>query len=195
MIRSVLKQAVLAAAVWTLCSTPSRAKTFATQSEALARAFPSATVERVTAVLSPADLARVAELSGEQPASALVYPYRAYRDGRLVGTAYFDVHKVRTLPATVMILVGADGRLGRVEVLAFNEPQEYMASDRWNAQFNGRALDDNLQIKRDISGIAGATLTARATTRAVRRILAVHQVLGAAGPAAAPRPPKPEAQP
>lgn len=166
------------------------ARTFVTQDEALARAFPSATVERVTAALSADELVRVAALCGEKPERSLVVPYRARREGKLVGTAYFDVHKVRTLPATVMIVVQPDGRVGRVEVLAFNEPPEYMASERWHGQFPGRALSDDLQLKREISGIAGATLTARATTRAVRRILAIHQVLATpASPAVSPSTP------
>ncbi|MDH3816392.1 MAG: hypothetical protein OEV48_17995 [Acidobacteriota bacterium] len=37
-------------------------------------------------------------------------------------------------------------------------------------------MDDELALKRDIRPVTGATLTARATTEAVRRVLAIHAV-------------------
>jgi hypothetical protein len=67
--------------------------------------------------------------------------------------------------------------VARLEVLAFAEPEEYLPRARWYGQFLGRALDDELNLGRGIRGVSGATLTARATTRAVRRVLAVHAVL------------------
>ncbi|MEL7061524.1 MAG: FMN-binding protein, partial [Acidobacteriota bacterium] len=60
------------------------------------------------------------------------------------------------------------------------EPAEYIPPALWYAQFDGRSLDEALQVERGIRGVTGATLTARATTEAVRRALAIHAVLQAA---------------
>lgn len=144
--------------------------------QAARRAFPGAQVERVTTVLTAAEQARVAELCGEKPERPLVTAYVATRDGQPAGTAYFDVHPVRTLPETLLVVLNATGAVERVEVLSFREPPEYRAPPRWLQQFAGRGLDDELQLKRGVHGITGATLTARATTRSVRRVLAIHQV-------------------
>jgi Na+-translocating ferredoxin:NAD+ oxidoreductase RnfG subunit len=154
-----------------------RAAVFMTQQEALEKAFPGATVERRTVALTKEQLTEAARLAGEPIPSALVFVYEARRDGELVGTAYFDVHRVRTLPQTLMLVVAPDGRLRSIDVLAFRELPEYLASPAWLDQFPGRALDDGLNLRRDIQGITGATLTARATTKAVRRILAIHAAL------------------
>ena len=47
----------------------------------------------------------------------------------------------------------------------------------WYEQYEGQELDDDLALKRDIRPVTGATLTARATTEAVRRVLALHAVV------------------
>jgi Na+-translocating ferredoxin:NAD+ oxidoreductase RnfG subunit len=83
-----------------------------------------------------------------------------------------------------MVAVDADGKVLRVEVLAFREPQDYLPRDLWYGQFDGKKLDDDLDVKRAIRGVTGATLTVRATTDAVRRILAIHRLLTASDPPA-----------
>ena len=110
--------------------------------------------------------------------SALVTRYTGRdADGKIVGTAYFDTHRVRTLEETLMVVVGADGRVARVEILAFGEPPEYLPKKGWLGQFAGHALDEELSVKRGIRGITGATLSSQAATDAVRRILAIHEAL------------------
>ena len=153
------------------------ARVYLTVDEALAQAFPGCSVERTTVFLTDAQLARARELAQEEIESALVHPYRATCDGRVGGTAYFDSHRVRTLPETVMVAVDADGRVRRIEVLSFKEPPDYLPRDAWYEQFDGRALDDDLRIDRAIRPITGATLTARATASAVRRLLALDRIL------------------
>ena len=149
------------------------------QDEALALAFPGADLERRTAFLDAELLARASELAGpdvEVEASVITY-YVARRAGRPVGVAYFDAHRVRTLPEVLMIVVDPEGRIGRIETVGFREPPEYRAPDGWLRQLDGRALDDALTLKGDIANITGATLTAGAVTRAARRVLALHRLI------------------
>jgi len=167
---AILGVAVVAAA-------PAAAKVFLSVDEALKLAFPACQVERRTAYLTPAQIRRVKDLAGGEAPSALVSYHAATRDGQPVGTAWFDTHKVRTLPETLMIVVDAQGKVARIEVISFREPAEYMPRGPWYAQFLGRRLDADLQLKAGIRPVTGATLTARATTDAVRRVLALHQVI------------------
>ena len=152
-------------------------KVFLTVDEALGLAFPKCEVERQTAYLTKAQLEQARKLAGAPVRSAVVHAYVACRNGKPAGTAYFDTHKVRTKAETLMIVVDAGGRVERVEVLRFDEPPEYLARGAWYGQFRGRSLRDGLRLKKEIRGITGASLTARATAEAVRRVLAVHQVL------------------
>lgn len=152
---------------------------------ALAAAFPGCRIERRTVYLNAGELARAREAAGVAVPSAFVVPYVATCNGALGGTAYFDAHRVRTLPETVMVVIDVAGRVERVEVLSFDEPPDYLPGAAWYRQFVGRALTSELALKRDIDGVTGATLTARATSEAVRRVLAIHEVLS--GPPTPPR--------
>lgn len=152
-----------------------------TQEEALARAFPApARVERRTAYLDEAQLvaARRDAGAGVDVTQSVVTHYVARdRNNRLLGVAYFDSHRVRTLGEVVMVVVTPDGRTRSIEVLKFAEPPEYRAPDAWLRQFAGKPLTPALTLKRDIVNMTGATLTAEAVTRAVRRVLALHRVI------------------
>lgn len=140
-------------------------------------AFPDCEVERNSVHLDDERLRLAREAAGVEITSSLVYPYRAVCDGKLGGTAYFDSHRVRSLPETIMVAVGTDGKVLRIEILTFSEPEDYIPGDVWYQQFDGRALDPELNLERGIREVTGATLTARATTEAVRRVLAIHRIL------------------
>lgn len=155
-----------------------------TQGEALRLAFPPpVAVERRTAYLSAADLARAKALAGEEAevTSRVVTYYVGVQDGRSVGVAYFDRHRVRTLDEVVMIVVGPDDRIERVELVEFREPPEYRAPAGWLEQFRGRKLDRDLSLRGSVAAITGATLSSRAVVRSLRRVLALHQVIAPFG--------------
>lgn len=171
----------LVLALCVLVAAPAAAKIFLGVDEALKVVFPGCKIERRTAYLTPAQLQKVKNLAGVEVPSALVSYHTATRDGQPAGTAYFDTHKVRTLPETLMIVVDPQGKVARIEVISFREPEEYMPRAAWYQQFLGKKLDAELQIKRGVRPVTGATLTARATTDAVRRVLALHQVIQGGG--------------
>lgn len=157
-----------------------RAQERLTQEEALRLAFPAPLViERRTAFLADSDLARARAIAGpevEMTQRVITY-YVARRDTGAVGAAFFDGHRVRTDQEVVMVVVGSDGNVARVEVLRFDEPPEYRASSRWLDQFRGKSLNDELAVRRGIANLTGASLTSRAIVRSVRRVLALAQVI------------------
>ena len=148
-----------------------------TRDEALAAVYPGATVKTEQVFLTPAQQKQILTRGGVDVPSALVARYVATRDGKVVGRAYVDTHTVRTKRESLLVSLDGDGQVLRVDVTAFLEPVEYRASEAWLRQYRERALDDDLRIDRAIRPIAGATLTARATNTAVRRVLATDQVL------------------
>lgn len=155
------------------------AQTLLTQQEALALAFPEpARIDRRTAFLDEGELARAREAAeGAEVETRIVTYYLGSLEGRILGYAYFDAHRVRTLDEVVMVVVTPAGTIDRIEVLRFSEPREYLAPERWLEQFEGRGLDDRLSTKGEIVNLTGATLTARAISRAARRVLALHTVI------------------
>lgn len=150
-----------------------------TQDEALALAFPGAEIDRRTAYLGDAELTEASRLAGpDVPVESGVVTYYVARDGGTpVGVAYFDVHRVRTLPEVLMIVVGRDGRIRRIESVSFHEPPEYRAPDGWLRQFEGKSGSDDLTLRGSIANLTGASLTAAAASRAARRALALHSII------------------
>jgi Na+-translocating ferredoxin:NAD+ oxidoreductase RnfG subunit len=154
------------------------AKVFASQEEALAEAFPEASrIDRRTVILRKKDAAKIAAITHEEVQARVVVLHSAYKDDELLGYAHIDVHNVRTKPEALLIVLTPDGTVRSVRMLAFHEPLDYMPTDRWYAQFVGKSNQDGLRVGRDVHGVVGATLSARAAADGVRRMLAYWEVL------------------
>jgi hypothetical protein len=161
---------------------PAAAKVFLSRAEALELAFPDADrVESRSHFLTPEQVERVRTLARTPFDSKLVTVHTGYRGADALGHAFIDVHTVRTLPEAFLIVLTPQGAVSSLRVLAFHEPLDYLPTERWLEQFRGRTARDELRLDRDVDGIAGATLSARAVTGAVRRALALYQVLLAGG--------------
>jgi len=162
-----------------LVTTAANARVLLTQEQALATAFPATVkVTRQKFFLTPEQVAAARRESGVDFDDRLVVRY-AGSDGRV---AYFDTHRVRTEPETVMVVVNADGSVDRVEILAFNEPTDYFPKRRWLDQLLHRKLDGELALNRGVRPISGASLTGRALVNATRKVLALHHVLAGVTP-------------
>lgn len=163
-----------------LLATPlaAQGKVFYSQSEALDLAFPDAEqVESETHVLRDDQVERIEQLSRTHLDSKLVKIYTGLRGGQVVGYAVIDVHNVRTLPEAFLVVLTPDGRVRTLRMLAFHEPLDYLPRDAFYDQFETKSLEEPIRLGGDIHGVVGATLSARATTRGVRRALAYYEVL------------------
>ena len=156
---------------------PASATVYMTVGQALKLAFPECEIERRTIYLTAEHKAAAEGLARVKFRSAIVYAYVALKEGGNCGVAYFDKHIVRTHPETIMVAVDSSDRVRRIELLVFEEPPEYIPAEAWYRQFDGRALDSQLAVRRGIRGVLGATLTTRGTTDAVRRMMAIHHAI------------------
>jgi hypothetical protein len=152
-----------------------------TRDEALALAFPGAAIRAEQLFMTPEQQKRAVAAGGVEVPSALVARYVATKDGQPAGRAYVDTSTVRTKKETLLISLDPAGRVKRIDVTAFLEPAEYHAPEAWLRQYRDRGLSDELGLNKAIRPIAGATLTARAVNAAVRRVLAIDQVLQEGG--------------
>jgi len=168
----------MVAAAWIQGANVAAAKTYETRDAALARVFGAdAVVDRRTAFLTPAQVDSAQALAGARVEYPRVTYYVATRRDTLLGRAYLDTHIVRTLSETLLIVVAPDGRTQSVDILAFDEPEDYLPPRRWLHALVDRTLSKRLRPGDAVDGISGATLSARAATEAVRRVLAVDRVL------------------
>ena len=167
-----------------LAPVTARATVFMTQQQALASAFPpNAKVERQTFFLTNDQVKQIRTKSGAEEVGQLVVRYVGKdASGAILGYAYFDAHRVRTLPESIMIVVSPANAIVRIEILAFNEPSDYLPKRRWLDQLHTHKLNDDLAVNRAIRPISGASLSGRAIVGASRRVLATHEVLALPAP-------------
>ena len=147
--------------------------------EALRSAYPGARIRAEQVFLTAAQQHKAEALAGVPVPTQLVVRYLADQAGELVGRAYVDSHTVRTKKETLLVSLDRRGVVKRIDVTAFLEPPEYQASEAWLRQYGGQPLSEDLRVQRAIRPLAGATLTARSANDAVRRVLAINQVLEA----------------
>jgi Na+-translocating ferredoxin:NAD+ oxidoreductase RnfG subunit len=153
-----------------------------TQTEALALVFPGAKLERKEHFLTEEQRQKIQDLAKVEMKSRYVVSYEARQGTELLGVAFFDTHVVRTQQETAMIAISPKGTILRVEVIRFQEPEEYAAPQRWKDQLKGQSLSPKLSLKADIRPLSGASLTAQALVDASRRALAEFEVLGPKAP-------------
>ena len=156
---------------------PALAKVYLTQEEAIRLAFPPPQkAERRTLYLDDAQARSAAELSGV-PVEARVVPYYVgVAAGGVTGYAYFDTHLVRTLTETVLVRLSPDGSIVAIDIVSFDEPEDYRVTPRWLDQLIDQAPEDPRRLPGKIRSLAGATLSARAITDAALRVLALHRL-------------------
>jgi hypothetical protein len=166
------------AALFFLGANAARAVVFYARDEALRLAFPDASrIEYRNFFLTAEQRAAIEKRAKAKLESDLLTVYVGHIEDRVTGYAFIDTHVVRTLPETFLIVLDLEGRVSATHILAFYEPTEYMPGDRWLKQFEHRRDPGEIRIGRAIAGITGSTLTAHAVAGAVRRALAIHEIL------------------
>ena len=154
------------------------ATVFHARDEALKLAFPDADrIEPRDFYLTPEQRSEIEQRAKAPLETNLLTVYVGHRDASVIGYALLDTHTVRTLPETFLVVLTPRGTVAATYVLAFYEPLEYLPSDRWLDQFEGKKLDDDLHVGRGIAAITGSTLSSRAVAGGIRRALAIYEVL------------------
>jgi hypothetical protein len=166
---------VLAAVVGVLGAAVARAQAPAAATggpEVLRSVFPEA--ERFDSddvLLTPEMAKRLDDLARAHIPERMVTFYTARRGTAVLGYAVLQSHVVRTKRETLLVAFEPDGRLRKIQVVAFLEPPEYKPSERWLSQFAGKGAGDRLAVGDDLAFISGATLSARGVAEQSRWLL------------------------
>ncbi|HVO33270.1 MAG TPA: FMN-binding protein [Elusimicrobiota bacterium] len=153
------------------------AKFYVDQQQAIQQTFPaSARVARKTLFLTQAQTERIQHVARARLDSSIITYYVGESTGGVVGTVFFDRRTVRTMLVTYMVVVTPQGAVDHVEVLSFDEPDDYLPPLRWLGLYKGRRLDDDLSIGRGIPRMTGATLSSQAMNDGIRLCLAIYDV-------------------
>jgi len=152
-------------------------KIFYSKDEAMELAFgKGAQIELLSLFPDKNEQAKIEAVAHTKLESGLFTFYVGKSQGKILGYAAIESETVRTKPETLLIVLSPNGEIQQVTLLAFHEPPEYQAPERWFQQFNKLPLAE-IDINKGIQGISGATLSTRSAVNSVRKVLAIYQIL------------------
>lgn len=102
--------------------------------------------------------------------------FTAKKENKILGYGFLINRKVRSKNAVTLYFIAKE-KLLNIEIIAFNEPQEYIPSKTWQSQFKNIRTNTMLKLSREIPTITGATLSARSVTDASRIAFALYNEL------------------
>lgn len=103
----------------------------------------------------------------------------------VLGYGMIDDVRGKDQPITYIVTVGANLEIKDLEILAYRESYGGEVRNKsWQKQFLGKSPGDPLRPGKEISNISGATISARAVTLGVSRVLTLLRALGSRLPAA-----------
>jgi Na+-translocating ferredoxin:NAD+ oxidoreductase RnfG subunit len=152
---------------------------YLTEEEGLRKMIPNADRFDIDPVhLSADQLAQAQQLAGRAFRES-DYRFRAGRKGaEIVGYATVMEVVGKERPITFLIGIQPNGEIKGVEVLVYRESRgAEVRHPRFMAQFVGKKIDNPLRLGDDVESISGATLSARAAAYAVRKALAIFEIV------------------
>ena len=118
-------------------------------------------INKKNILVSKKQAATISEKAKAKLNTKIFRVFKAVKDEELQGYGILINRKVRSKNAVVLYLISIDSILKGVEIIAFNEPPEYIPSETWMKQLENIPTDKNLVVSKDIPTITGATLSAR----------------------------------
>lgn len=159
------------------------------ESAALERAFPHAALEKRLVVFTAKERETLSAAANPFEAPRTFRCWIAREEGALRGYAVIGDAPGKCQPITYLLRVDAQLAIEAVEILAYRESHGgEVREERWRAQFTGKDVRSELRLSRDIRNVAGATISCRSITDAVRRDLACLALVHATKPAPATAP-------
>lgn len=151
---------------------------YADKSNALEMAFESTfgkdiMIDEKVLILGAKDKQRLQAKASAKIDMTKVRFYTVNREKSAVGYGVLMVQTIRTKKAAILYLIEKDGTIKSIEILLFKEPSEYKPSKSWQSLFAGKTLGDNLVAGDGLPTISGATLSAKAVSKAARIALAI----------------------
>ena len=144
--------------------------------DALKQTLGANSIKKQSKILTKSQHKQVQQLAQTKLKSKLYRVYHAKKNNILVGHGILLTQKVRSKSTAVLYIVNAKGELQTIEIIAFNEPKEYLPSKRWLKQFdNNQAQHFNTQSG-SANNISGATLSASAIINVANLAHAIWKV-------------------
>lgn len=137
---------------------------------------PEASISKKNILLSKTNFTLIQKSARTKLDTKIYRIYTAKLSGKILGYGILINRKVRSKNAVVLYLISKNN-LEDIEIIAFNEPREYLPTKKWNDQFHNIPTNKMLKLSRNIPSISGATLSARSVTESSRIAFALYNQL------------------
>ena len=164
--------AVPAFVLGSVCSV--EAVSYLTLDQAQQAIFPGAKVSPTSLRLTDAQRKAVEKASGVKVRTP------GLKLWRVEGGGWFFIDDVVGKHEFITYALGlaADGTVKQIEVMDYRENYgDAVRRTDWRAQFTGKKHGAKLKLDDDIRSVSGATLSCRALTDGVKRLLAIHDLV------------------
>jgi len=160
-----------------LFSSFSQATVLLSINEAMYAQFSSKiTIDKKTLLLKKDEAKILQKNAKTKIKSKLFKVYLAKKDSKIVGFGVLINKKIRSKNGVILYMLDLKGAIKTIEVIAFNEPLDYLPSKQWKNQFNNIQINQSLQVGKNIPTITGATLSAKSITKASRVVQALYNL-------------------
>ena len=154
---------------------PLNAKMITSPIDAMILSFGEKTkVTKKNIMLTSAQAKAVSKDAKAKLKSKIFRVFTATKNEKIVGYGVLVSKKVRSKNAVILYIISKDSIIKSIEIIAFNEPTEYIPSKTWIAQFDNVSADKRFVVGKDIPTITGATMSARSIVDGSRIALAIY---------------------
>ena len=134
-------------------------------------------VDKKSILLSRTQALEVQKMAKVKLKTKLYKIFKVTHENKLLGYGVLVTQKVRSKDTAILSIITPDGVIKAIEIIAFNEPPEFIPSKVWVEVFRGAVLDDSLELGKKVPNISGSTFSARSATDASRIALAIYDVV------------------
>ncbi|WP_321778426.1 FMN-binding protein [Sulfurimonas sp.] len=156
---------------------PLSAKILISPIDAMKQSFGnSAKIVKKNIILNRKQAKSIQQTSKVKLRTKIFRTFKASTNGKILGYGVLINKKVRSKNAVILYIISKN-ILKSIEIIAFNEPHEYIPSKKWISQFQDIKTDKQLRVGRQIPTITGATMSARSITDGSRLAFAIYNEL------------------
>jgi Na+-translocating ferredoxin:NAD+ oxidoreductase RnfG subunit len=138
----------------------------------------SVSVSQVSFLLNADEKKLIAERSKNRWASDTLAVFRCFKGGNILGYGFLDNVKGKMQFITYLVGILPTGEIKDTDVLAYRESYGgEIGNESFRKQFRGKSANDDLRPGFAIKSISGATISVRAITYGVQRILTTYGII------------------
>lgn len=135
------------------------------------------TVAEKNIILKSAQKQAIQKAAKTKLNSSIVRTYKVSQGSKHLAYAILLSNKIRSKNGVYLYIINPQDVLESIEIVAFNEPLEYMPNETWKKQFENTDTLQHLNIPKNISTITGATLSARSITESANIAMQIYNIV------------------